>query len=512
MQSKNSYNKQIGKIIKNLRVAENITQEDLAMKLNTTQSAVARMEKGEQNFTTETLSKISKVLNKRIIKVEKSAVSSSMDFVITGGKKLSGEVTVNCSKNGAMGLLCASLLNKGKTILHKIPRIEEVNRIIEVMTSIGVKTNWLDHDTLEITMPKNGKLDLGSINENSAKRTRTILMFLGPLMHLFPSFVLPHAEGCKLGKRTISAHLYAMQDLGANIRVTSDKYIVNAKGLKAKEVVMYESSDTGTENVLMLASKIVGKTLIKMASANYQVQDVCFFLQNLGVKVTGIGTSTLEVEGVKDINKTVEHYNSEDPIEAMFWITATIMTDSELTIRRVPIDFLELELLKLKVMGLKFKTSKKYKSYNGYTDLVDLTIFPSKLKALDEKIYARPFPGVNIDNLPFFVPIATKASGQTLIHDWTYENRAIYYMELVKLGADMILADPHRVYINGTTALKSAQVVSPPALRPAAIIMLGMLGAEGVSILRNVYSISRGYENIAERLNQLGAEVKVLNN
>ncbi len=507
MTAKISYNKQIGRMIKGLREAQGLTQEELAKKLKTTQSAVARMEKGEQNFTTDTLAKISRVLNKRIIKLPKNS-PVSMDFVINGGKKLSGEVTVNCSKNGAMGLLCASLLNEGKTVLHKIPKIEEVYRILEVMESIGVKAEWMDDGSLHINPPKKGSLTPDAINERSAKRTRTILMFLGPLMHLLPEFKLPHAKGCSLGKRTISSNLYAMRDLGAKIKVTTNDYVVQAKKLKAAEIVMYESSDTGTENVLMLASKIPGTTVIKMASANYMVQDVSHFLQNCGVKIEGIGTSTLKVNGVANINKEVEHYNSEDPIEAMFWITAAIMTDSQLTIRRIPIDFLELELLKLRAMGLKFDRSDSYKSYNGATDLVDITIYPSELKALDEKIYARPYPGINIDNLPFFVPIATKAKGQTLIHDWVYENRAIYYMELAKLGADMILADPHRVYVNGPTEFKNTQIVSPPALRPAAIILLSMLAADGVSILRNVYSISRGYEDIANRLSKLGADVR----
>ena len=494
-------NKQIGRMIKSLRSSKNITQEQLAQKLKTTQSAVARMEKGEQNFTTDTLAKISNVLNRKLI----INAPSSTDFLINGGKKLSGEVTVNASKNGAMGLLCAALLNEGKTILHKIPRIEEVNRILEVMQSIGINTKWLDHDTLEI---KVGKVNLKTIDEQSAKRTRTILMFLGPLIHLLPEFTLPHAQGCTLGTRTIASNLYAMSDLGVKIKVTANDYIVKAKNLKPNKIIMYESSDTGTENILMLASKIVGDTVIKMASANYMVCDVANFLLNCGVKIDGIGTTTLTIHGVDKINRTVEHYNSEDPIEAMFWITAAIMTNSELTIKRVPIDFLELELLKLRAMGLRFKIGKSYKSYNGFTDLVDLTVYPSTLKALDEKIYARPFPGINIDNLPFFVPIATKAEGQTLVHDWVYENRAIYYMELTKLGADMILADPHRVYIKGPTVMKNTQIVAPPALRPAAIIMLSMLGAEGVSILRNVYSISRGYEDIANRINKLGGDVR----
>jgi UDP-N-acetylglucosamine 1-carboxyvinyltransferase len=194
----------------------------------------------------------------------------------------------------------------------------------------------------------------------------------------------------------------------------------------------------------------------------------------------------------------------------MFFIAAAAVTNSAITIRRCPIDFLELELLKLEKMRFEFTLSKVYKSENGFTNLVDIQTRSSKLKALEEKIEARPYPGLNIDNLPFFAVIATQAEGTTFIHDWVFEKRAIYYKELDKLGAETLLADPHRIYITGKTKLKAAEVVCPPALRPAAIILIGMLAADGISTLRNIYSINRGYENIIKRLNELGAKISIL--
>jgi UDP-N-acetylglucosamine 1-carboxyvinyltransferase len=192
------------------------------------------------------------------------------------------------------------------------------------------------------------------------------------------------------------------------------------------------------------------------------------------------------------------------------FISAAIVTQSKLLIKRCPIDFLALEILKLEKMGLKYKKSKIYKSDNERTDLVDITILPSKLSAPADKIHALPYPGINTDNLPFFVPIATQAEGQTLIHDWMWENRAIYFTELNRLGANIKLADPHRVFVTGKTPLKATQVVCPPALRPAMIILIAMLAAPGESILRNVYAIERGYEDIANRLNSIGAEIEVI--
>jgi UDP-N-acetylglucosamine 1-carboxyvinyltransferase len=186
------------------------------------------------------------------------------------------------------------------------------------------------------------------------------------------------------------------------------------------------------------------------------------------------------------------------------------MTHSQLQVKRVPIDFLKVELLKLNKMGLRYDQSASYLADNGHTKLVNLTIKPSKLKALSDKIHAQPYPGINTDNLPFFVPIATQAQGTTLIHDWMWEDRAIFFTELNRLGGRVRLADPHRVFVDGSSKLRGAQIVCPPALRPAVMLMVAMLGAEGKSILLSVYAIRRGYENIVGRLNKIGAKIKML--
>jgi len=432
--------------------------------------------------------------------------NNTINFEINGGNKLHGSITTNYSKNGSVGLLCASLLNKGKTTLHNIARIEEVNRVIEVLESIGVKIEWIDKQSVLITPPKKFKLE--NLNAASAVKTRSIIMFAGPLIHHLQKFSLPHAQGCKLGKRTVSAHIFGLQELGVKVKVTNENYEIDSSKLKATNIVMYESGDTACENILTAASLVNGKTTIKFATANYMVQEICFFLEKCGVKIEGIGSTNLVVHGIKEINQDIEYYNSEDPIESMMWITAAIATDSTLEIKKCPIDFLELELYKLKKMGLKYKVTKTYKSKNGCTNLADITILPSKLKALEDKIEARPYPGLNIDNLPFFGIIAAKAKGTTLIHDWVYENRAIYLTELNRLGATILLADPHRVYVEGPTVFKPAQVVCPPALRPSVVIMLAMMSAKGKSMLRNVYMINRGYEDIVKRFKTIGADIK----
>jgi UDP-N-acetylglucosamine 1-carboxyvinyltransferase len=493
--------KVIGSFIKKLREKRSLTQGELAKILNTSQSAVARIESGGQNLTAGELLKIGEALEHKIV-----SLSDSIDFKISGGRKLRGSIKTNPSKNGAMGLLCASLLNKGTTILHGVPRIEEVNRMLEIFSALGVKYKWLEKQTLEINPPH--KFNKNGLLHKSVASVRSSLMLIPAMVHHLKNFSLLHTGGCKMGERTISAHRYAFEDIGISIKTSSNKYAVSSKLLKPANIVMYEASDTATENATIAAAVIPGITKISFATANYQVQEVCFFLEKLGVKIEGIGTTNLVVHGVKEINQKIEYYNSEDPIESMMFISAAVTTGSKLKVERCPMDFLSLEFVKLKVMGLKYKISKEYLALNKKTKLADIIIFPSKLKALKDKIHAQPYPGINSDNLPFFVPIATQALGTTLIHDWMWENRAIYFTELNRLGAEVTLIDPHRAFINGPTKLKAAQVVCPSALRPAMIILIAMLAAPGVSILRNVYSINRGYEDVVLRLNSIGASIE----
>ncbi len=235
--NKNTDQQKIGFFIKTLREREGMTQGDFAKALKTSQSAVARMEKGDQNFSTDLLSKISKVLGHKLL-----GINNSVDLEIKGGRKLHGSITTNFSKNGSVGLLCATLLNKGKTTLHGIARIEEVQRVIEILESIGVTVTWIKKNSLTITPP--AKLNLKTLNKESAIKTRSIIMLMGPLAHLFPTFSLPHAQGCKLGKRTISAHTYALESLGIKIKTTATSYDITATKIKPAEIVMYEAGDT----------------------------------------------------------------------------------------------------------------------------------------------------------------------------------------------------------------------------------------------------------------------------
>ncbi len=499
------YARRVGTLIRDSRKNRGWTQSQLADSLGTSQSAINRIEQGNQNLSLDLLTRISQALDSEIVSLGRPG---PLHLRVDGGRRLSGSIDVKTSKNAGVGLLCASLLNEGRTVLRKVARIEEVHRIIEVLNSIGVRTRWLNTDNdLEIVPP--AQLNLAGLDLDAARRTRSIIMFLAPLMHHEKSFELPYAGGCALGTRTVEPHMTALRPFGVHVEAAAGAYRVEVDPAvrPARPIVLTERGDTVTENALMAAARSEGVTVIRNASPNYMVQDLCFFLTELGVRVEGIGTTTLTVHGVPEIRRDVDYSPSEDPIEAMSLVTAAIVTSSEITINRVPIEFLEIELALLEEMGLRYQRTEEYRAANGRTRLVDLTVFPSTLHAPLDKIHPMPFPGLNIDNLPFFALIAATAEGSTLIHDWVYDNRALYLTELTKLGAKVTLMDPHRIYVEGPTHWSGTEVICPPALRPAVVVLLAMLAAKGTSLLRNVYVIDRGYEQLADRLNLLGASI-----
>ena len=498
------YLSRIGNLIRDARKHRGWTQQQLADVLATSQSAVNRIERGHQNLSLEMLARIGEALDSEIV----SLGGGPTHLRVNGPTTLSGSIEVKSSKNAGVALLCASLLNRGRTTLRKVARIEEVNRLLEVLHSIGVETRWLNAENdLEIVPP--AELHLEKIDADAARRTRSIIMFLGPLMHREDTFELPYAGGCDLGTRTVEPHMAALRPFGLDVKATEGSYhaTVNRAITPIRPIVLTERGDTVTENALLAAARHDGETVIRNASPNYMVQDLCFFLQKLGVRIDGIGTTTLTVQGVREIDVDVDYAPSEDPIEAMSLLAAAIVTRSEITITRVPIEFLEIELALLEEMGFSYHRSEEYVAANGQTRLVDLTTKVSSLHSPIDKIHPMPFPGLNIDNLPFFAVIAAAAEGQTLLHDWVYENRAIYLTELTKLGASVKLLDPHRVMIEGPTRWSGAEIVCPPALRPAVVILLAMLASKGTSVLRSVYVINRGYEDLASRLNSLGAQI-----
>src|SRR5450759_283112 len=381
---KDNYLARIGTLIREARRHQGLTQNDLAEALGTSQSAVARIEQGKQNLSLEMLARIGGRLDSEFVSL---GHSGPQHLRIVGGTKLSGTIDIKTSKNAAVALLCASLLNRGRTTLRNLARIEEVNRIVEVLTSIGVKTRWLpDSNDLEITPPAH--LNLAAMDLDAARRTRTVIMFLGPLLHELDEFRLPYVGGCDLGNRTVEPHLHALRAFGLNITAVAGFYDakVDRRVSPSSAIVLTERGDTVTQNAVMAAARHDGVTVIRNASPNYMVQDVCFFLGKLGVVIEGIGSTTLTIHGKPKIDVDVEFYPSEDPIEAMSLLAAAVVTESTITIRRVPIEFMEIELALLEGMGMKYLITPEYRSANGLTRLVDLTTIAGPLVAPADKI------------------------------------------------------------------------------------------------------------------------------
>nr|BFF25872.1 hypothetical protein GCM10025732_38370 [Glycomyces mayteni] len=294
---------------------------------------------------------------------------------VHGGTLLSGAIDVKTSKNACVALLCASLLNRGTTTLRKVARIEEVNRILRVLDSMGVHHEWIGQD-LRLTPPE--RLDLTGIDADAARRTRSIIMFLGPLLHDYPEFELPFAGGCELGDRTVEPHMVALRRFGLAVETSGGAYRATVKDRvdPPGTIVLTERGDTVTENAIMAAARFPAVTVIRNASCNYMVQDLCFYLERLGIRIDGVGTTTVTVHGREDIDADVDYAPSEDPIEAWSLVAAAIVTESEITVRRVPIEFTEIELALAEEMGLEYASGPEYLAENGRTRLTDLTVHP----------------------------------------------------------------------------------------------------------------------------------------
>lgn len=427
-------------------------------------------------------------------------------FIIRGGKELRGTIATSTAKNSAVAILCASLMVRGEVTLEDMPRIQEVHRMLEILESVGVEVTWNGDHTLHLVIPD--KLRLHAIDRKACERTRASLLLLGALAAREKKYKLYKSGGCKLGARTVRPHLYALEQFGISAISRNKYYEVKNKPLKATDIVMYESGDTPTENAIMAAVLAPGVSTIKFASSNYMVQDLCYFLVAAGAKIEGIGTTTLTITGVSSLQSIASYPIMPDPLESMGWIALAVATKSTLTVTNCPLAFLELELEKLRVMGQKYVLKNKRLSKNGYFEIVDIVLTPTALTALPDKIYGRPFPGLNIDNLPLFAPILAQAKGGTLLHDWVYENRALYLLELQKLGVQVMLLDPHRIIITGPSKLRAADLVCPDAIRPAMALFICMIAAKGTSVLRNSYPLERAYEELAERLTHIGVSIE----
>ncbi len=410
-------------------------------------------------------------------------------YNIIGGKELSGTITVGGSKNATLPIICATILTKEKCVLTNVPRISDVDVMVQILEDLGSKVTYQNH-TLTID---NSGVNSYHPKTDLVKKLRGSILLMGPLLARFKKVVMPVPGGDLIGKRPIDAHLVGMQELGAKV-VEGENLELSVEKLVGRRIILPEMSVTATENVIMAAVLADGLTTIHLAATESHVQDLCRMLNAMGANISGIGTHDLKIEGVSKLGG-VEHKIIFDNEVASSYINLAAATKSEMTIDNIQPDYLNGALIQWKMMNVNFEitqNSVKVKKPNG----------PYKAATIKTSIY----PGLLTDYVPPFAVLATQAEGTSLIHEWMYEGRLGYTHELSKMGARAKMLDPHRAEITGPAKLHGTNVSSLD-VRSGMVLVIAALVAEGKSVLHDVEHIERGYEGIVEKLKSLGADI-----
>jgi len=420
-----------------------------------------------------------------------SSILSMSQFIIQGGVKLKGDVLISGMKNAATPIIAASLLTDEECILDCVPKISDVEKMLEIARSLGVKAEWIGEHTVSL---KADQMNLTNLDKKMFKSMRSSVLFLAPLLVRFREANLPEPGGCIIGNRPLDTHFYVLQELGAIIERQSDSYHLKIDKFIGKQVVLPEMSVTGTENALMAAVLAEGETVIKLAAAEPHVQDLCIFLVAMGADITGIGTHTLKIKGVKKLHGT-KHTIIPDQIEIGTFAVAAAATHGEISIHPVVPEHLDKVLSLFTAIGVNWEIK-------GDTLFIHHS---HPLKAF--KLQTLPYPGFPTDLQAPFGVLATQCQGTSLIHDPMYEGRLGYINELTKMGANAVICDPHRVLLTGPTPLYGREIKSFDLRAGATLLIAGLL-AEGETVLNEAQMVFRGYEAIDEKLKKLGVQIE----
>ena len=432
-------------------------------------------------------------------------------FIIEGGRKLSGEIEPQGAKNEALQILCAVLLSPEKITINNLPDIVDINILIDLLSDLGVKIQKLS--PISYTFQSDEiNLDYLTSDEFKTKGTRIrgSIMIVGPLLARFGKGYIPKPGGDKIGRRRLDTHFIGFEKLGAIFTYDSKEsfYRVTTDGLKGTYMLLDEASVTGTANIIMTAVMAEGTTTIYNAACEPYLQQLCKMLNSMGAKITGIGSNLLIIEGV-DYLSGCEHTVLPDMIEIGSFIGLAAMTQSEITIKNVKYDELGVIPNVFKKLGIKlerrgddiFVPSQESYEIENFIDGSILTISDA------------PWPGFTPDLLSIVLVVATQAKGSVLIHQKMFESRLFFTDKLIDMGAQIILCDPHRASVIGLdrkSPLRATRMTSPD-IRAGVSLLIAALSAEGTSTIDNINQIDRGYQNIDERLNKLGANIKRVN-
>ncbi len=432
-------------------------------------------------------------------------------FEIVGGKKLKGEITPQGAKNSALQILCAVLLTDQKITINNIPNIRDVNKLIELLESLGVITERVGESSIifDSSEVKMSYLETENFREKAGS-IRGSVMILGPLLARFGKGKLPKPGGDKIGRRPMDTHFIGLQNLGATFSYDPKNswYEIDATNLQGTYMLLDEASVTGTANILMAAVLAKGTTTIYNAACEPYLQMLCEMLNSMGTKISGIGSNLLTIEGVEKLGGC-EHTILPDMIEIGSFIGMAAMTGSELTIKNCRIDLLGMIPRVFKKLGIKLE----FRGDDIYVPAQDNYKIDTLIDGSILTISDAPWPGFTPDLLSIVLVVATQAKGTVLIHQKMFESRLFFVDKLIDMGAQIILCDPHRATVIGLdkqTALRGITMTSPD-IRAGVSLLIAALSAEGKSTIHNVEQIDRGYQHIEARLQALGADIKRIN-
>ena len=429
-------------------------------------------------------------------------------FEIRGGKRLSGEITPQGAKNEALQILCAVLLTEEEVRITNIPDIKDVNKLIEILQDFNVKVtkNGKGDYTFKADEVNFDYIKSKEFKKDGAK-LRGSIMILGPMLARFGEAYMPTPGGDKIGRRRLDTHFQGFVELGAEFSYDEEEayYSLSAKELNGKFILLEEASVTGTANIVMAAVLAKGKTRIYNAACEPYLQQLCKMLNRMGANITGIGSNLLTIEGVDKLHGT-EHTMLPDMVEIGSWIGLAAMTKSEITIKNVNWNQLGVIPNTFRKLGIELEQrgddiyipSQDHYKVQKFIDGSILTVSDA------------PWPGFTPDLLSIILVVATQAKGSVLIHQKMFESRLFFVDELIDMGAQIILCDPHRatvIGLNQETPLRGTSMISPD-IRAGNALLIAALSAEGKSVIQNIEQIDRGYENIDERLRAIGADIR----
>ena len=428
-------------------------------------------------------------------------------FRVEGGHRLSGEIVPQGAKNEALQIICATLLTSERVVLHNVPVIADVMQLIELMSAMGVKVERLSEDSFAFQADDINLDYLRSADYHKrCRRLRGSVMMIGPLLTRFGVGFMPKPGGDKIGRRRLDTHFLGFQKLGAefNFDLSDEFYTVEAKRLKGTYMLLDEASVTGTANIVMAAVMAEGRTTIYNAACEPYLQQLCKMLNRMGAKISGIASNLLVIDGVEELGGT-EHTMLPDMIEVGSFIGMAAMNRSELTIKDVSYENLGIIPAQFARMGIKFEQ----RGDDIYIPQQDHYAIESFIDGSIMTIADAPWPGLTPDLLSIFLVVATQAKGSVLIHQKMFESRLFFVDKLIDMGAQIILCDPHRATVIGhdhQMPLRAANMTSPD-IRAGVALLIAAMSAEGVSTIQNIEQIDRGYRDIENRLNALGARI-----